>query len=318
MKRGAGARRILSLVALDDGPWRHPWNTRPIWNSALHRWDADINPGLVGGDDVTVSLPAAEIPQPLRSRFAAAGAVIPPTLDVRLSDGGRLPLTQFRAIGRDAQPTEIFADENGEIVQSFEPIPPFFQYRGVMPLSDDTDPAKVRLLRACDIVLYKDRMATSSQFTLGILEDAIIAKYDVTYVDGANPRSLGYLRVTAKYSPPAPPDIMQRIMGDWTDHTRDELAIATVYLMSLPGQSPDSQPDATWQPFVRHRVFWNLGHGTKAIEAPAKTTLTLNTGLAAGFGDRVNGFLLGQVNDANSVLSEFLGRSTIGGRFWSR
>jgi hypothetical protein len=91
-----------------------------------------------------------------------------------------------------------------------------------------------------------------------------------------------------------------------------------VYLVSPLGAAYFSAPDATWQAFVQHRVFWNLHHGTNQLPPPLDAKpLTLNTGLAGGVGDRINQFLLAQVNDANSATAQFLGRNTIEGIFWT-
>ena len=44
--------------------------------------------------------------------------------------------------------------------------------------------------------------------------------------------------------------------------------------------------------------------------------LTFNFPLAAGLLQSVANQLLAQVNDANSALTQFLGRTVQGGRFW--
>jgi len=315
-------RRIRSLLAINRGAWRHPWNIRLRWNGKSLRWEAGIRPGLVNGDDATVELPFEQAPASVQSAIShlpSPGSA----LAVRLSDRPRLPLTGFRAIGPDATPSEVSVDDTGQIRTRHEDVPLFFQVRGVGPppttnQEPGTANSDTRLLRACDVVLYKDRPTTSSEFAISDGTDGIIAQFDVTITHAANAQRLAYIRHVPKYTAPASSDPLQRLLGNWADNTRDELQLATIFLVSPRGVSRESAPDGSWSPYVAHRIFWNLHHGTNRIAPPPpKDRLILHTGLAIGAGDRINDFLLGQVNDGNSAASEFLQRNTLEGLFWS-
>jgi hypothetical protein len=108
------------------------------------------------------------------------------------------------------------------------------------------------------------------------------------------------------------------VAGDWTDEMRDEKHLATVYLVSPVNASPGTEPDSTWTPYVEHEIFWNLRHDTNQLRPQlADLFLQLNTGLAGGVGDAVNNLILGQINDGNSVASQFIGREGISGKFWT-
>jgi len=322
--------RIRDVVTLEGGDWRHPWQISPQWNAEREWWEAAIEPGFVNGVDATVQLDAQQASEATLSRLENPTGPV----DAWLTESPRLALTSWRSIGADSSPTGSSEGEDGNVNFTFEPVPKFFAALGVgqppkigsgdgdgiiqSVSGTGEDQAKVRLLRALDVVLYQDRPATASQFTQSEGTDGVIFQYDVTVVSAPDARERAYLRTTSKYQPlPPPADALARLMGDWSDTPRDELWLATVYLVSPEGAAPGSEVDGTWQPYVKHRVFWNLLHATNRLEPRSSQNLTLNTGLAAGVGDRINQFLLSQVNDGNSAISQFLGRNTIEGRFWS-
>jgi hypothetical protein len=299
--------QLASVVALKNAAWRHPFNVRPVWNGLSKNWEGDIKPGLVNANDVTLSLNGQ---------------------DVRLTDGARLPLTSFRAIGPDSTGTPEMADD-GSISVSYEGVPEFFAVRGVAnpPKTQVQDSSIVtspgqehtRLLRALDIVLNVDRPATSSQFTTGIGADGILAQYSVTSASSPSARPLAYLTTSPQFTPLPAPDPTDRFQGVWADAPLDQLLLATVYLLSPMDASLGSAPDQSWQPFVAHHVFWNLAHGLSSLDPPLQNdNLTLNTGLAPGTGaDALFNSLLALSNDADSQLAQFLNRNTIQGIFWT-
>jgi hypothetical protein len=168
-------------------------------------------------------------------------------------------------------------------------------------------------------VLYQDRPATASTFQQSNGTDSTIFQFGVDTITAPNARKRAYIRLLSKYTPPPPvTDPLARLMGDWSDPTRDELHLATVWMVSPLGAEYYKAPDASWTPYLQHRVFWNLNHAAKRLPPPLKSeNLTLSTGVALGTGDRVNEFLLSLVNDANSALAQFIGRNTIEGRFWT-
>lgn len=321
----------LSVTSGDATKWRHPWHIAPLWNDERQRWETDIKPGLVNGDDATVLLRLDQSPALTQQRLKDQGFTNASMIDAKLSEGARLPIDDFRAIGPDATPSGESTSPNGGSVRvTFEEVPLFFQVRGVGPppkinadfengITQENQAAPdSRLLRALDVVLYMDRPATASTLQQSDGSDGVIFQYDVTTQVADNARALAYLRTTSQYTPPPQDDPLARLQGDWSDTTRDQLWLASVYLMSAEGAAYNSVPDGTWQPFVHHRVFWNLHHGVNQLAPPLKNeNLMLHTGLAAGVGDRINDFLLSQVNDANSEVAQFLGRNTIEGRFWT-
>lgn len=331
--------RFLGSTVQEHGGFVHPWTIIPEFDAQQTRWSCHIKPGYVNGLEATVSLPAKDVPQDTLDRLKASKEPMPgdaeTAVEVWLTESPLMPLTAWRSIGPDASPTGSSVSEDGNVNFTFEQVPKFFEAlgvgeppkigssgaEGIMQSASGTaeDQASVRLMRALDIVLYQDRPATASQFTQSDGSDGVIFQYDVTVVNAPSARKRAYLRETSKYEPPPPPtDPIARLMGDWSDMPRDELWMASVYLVSPEGAAFGSAPDETWQPYVRHRVFWNLNHATNRLPPPLKSeNLTLITGLAGGVGDRINQFLLSQVNDANNAVAQFLNRNTIEGRFWT-
>jgi hypothetical protein len=303
--------RIISITSLNGSAWQHPWTVSPIWDSASQQWRASIKPGFVNGLAATVNMPddAGEVP---------------------LTHQPQIPLSSWRSIGPDAAPDGFDASGDGARF-TFEAVPRYFTALGVgaAPQIGGTDSIiksisgtlsdQVRLLRAMDIMLYQDRPATASTFQQSNGTDSTIFQFGVDTITGPNARKRAYIRLLSKYTPPPPvTDPLARLMGDWSDPTRDELLLATVWMVSPLGAEYYQTPDVSWTPYLQHRVFWNLNHAAKRLPPPLKSeNLSLNTGLALGTGDRVNEFLLSLVNDANSALAQFIGRNTIEGRFWT-
>ena len=329
------ANRIVSVRVLGSGGWKHPWHITPAWDAERSLWRMRITPGFVNGLDATVSLPAELAPEDTLARLKRAGEQpeSKQSIESWLTEEPRVPLTSFRAIGMDASASSASTDADGNVSLSYEPVPEFFLAQGVVAPPDITfdasaftesqtgtfqDSASKRLLRACDVVLYQDRIATTTQWTTGAGVDGTFAQFTVTTYKALNHRERAYLRLMPKYDPPLLATRQDQLAGDWSDTTRDEKHLATIYFVSPEGAPLGSQPDGSWTPHVRHRLWWNLLHATNQLKPPlAHANLTLTTGLAGGVGDPINNLILAQINDEHSAAAEFLGRERMEGRFWT-
>lgn len=302
--------KLRSIVALNHGAWRHPWHTAARWNARRKRWEAAINPGLLNGLDPTITLdrddwPRGFSPSPplLLSKSSAA---------VPLASRPALPLTSFRTPS---------------------PVPDYFLARGVaeppkLDLSGDLlaiettglldAAASGRQLRACDVVLVKDKPTMTTEWTFGAGIDGTIAQFSVG-IAAATPRHpRGHIVLQAEYIPPPMTGMQALLTGGVTTESIDETLLATVFFLSPRNVGLEAVPDEKWSAHVQHHCFWNLHYGMRQLEPPLKKqNLTLNTGLAGGVGDALNNFILSQVNDANSAAAEFLGREQLETRVWS-
>ncbi len=330
MKRSR-RNRLLSVLTLDRGAWRHPWHVWPAWSQERERWEASIKPGLVNALDPVVTLPWDEAPQETRDRIERLGGEPTGSVDAWLTESPRLPLSTWRAIGGAAGPS------GGTITGGFtyEGVPEFFSARGVrkaarLTLEGDIVTQEVqglltateteRHLRACELVLHLDRTATRTEWTTGSGLDGTFAQFEVTAFERPGRRERGYIRAMSTWEPRVPGTMQDALRGGgWEDSPTDEVHLATVYVLSPPGpEHGTSEVDETWQPFVRHHLWWNLHHGTNRLATPpGRTDLRLLTGLAGGVGDTTNQLILAQVNDANSNAATFLKQQKVESRRWS-
>jgi hypothetical protein len=306
--------RLNSLVIQQRGVWRHPWFTFAEWNAQRERWEAQIKPGFVDNGrllDVTVSVESED----------GAGRS-----DVPLTAFPRIPLTSYRAVGTGT----VSIDGSGERV------PEYFLSRGVgEPVSLSTasgegiqqevtglfeDLDQQRILRACDIVLYHDRLSTATQWQITPGETGAQAQFSVLYQSRPNARPGAYLQTTARHEPIGPVADLTRLLGGWQDLPYDTVRLCTVWLLSPPGAALDAQPDATWEPHVEHNLFWDVRYlVTRPALGVVKQNLEVNlAGLGGIAGAQITvNQILSQTNDAIANTLEFLTKRQIIGRFVS-
>lgn len=298
--------RILELNILEPEPWRHPWFTRVRWDGVSEQWRATISPGYclspTGEPVPRVSLAQRLAPAETLARLGlqAEGET---RVECYLDEAPAIPLPAgiFRAIGTDAR-----AVAGGEV----ESVPEFFADRGVVgPAVLDTSGesavvrveglvaarARASLLRACDLVLYHDRLATTVARSISADEvtfDLILRRLD----QPRGPR----IEVVRDYQTEAARDAAAVLLGAQTDPGRDGLHLATVYLLSPAGAPEGSTPDATWQPYVRHRAFWNLQYVTRSGEDVVEPTRVAVPVPQLG---------LGQLGAAAAIFTEAINRN---------
>lgn len=324
-----GRNRILGVTLLNGGTWRHPWNVSAAWNDGRQAWQAQIEPGFVNGQDAAVEVPVELASRDTLDRLKSAGEKPVKNVEAWLTEFPAIPLTIWRSLGPDAEPSVATVTPEGGISLSFEPVPEFFASRGVatpqaITLDEGTSAtAQVaggdeRLLRAMDIILVKDRIGTSTSWSEGSGIDGTFAQFTTVVTKAPSHRERAVIQTRQQWTAPqeAAPETM--LSGGWEDRTFDEYLLATVYLLSPPKTPRNSIPDGAWTPFVAHRLFWNLNHDTNHPLPPLATqNLTLFTGLAGGLADPLINIILAQVNDAASAAAQFLRLQKIEARIWS-
>lgn len=305
--------RLIHLLA-QAGPdqWAHPWFTTCAWNPEALRWEATIKPGLVNGRPPTVRVEVEDEVQD-----------VPLTGDLNLNLQPQLPLTSFRSLG-----TGVVS-----IGGTAEPVPEFFKARGVadaVAISEDDldlgiterveglveEQEQKRQLRACDIVLHHQRLKTTVDWAFGTGVDGVNAQFIVGI--GGSMGSGAYLRNTARFAPVAAPTLDGRLDGSFEDDGIDSALMATVYLLSPPGAGPEAEIDETWQPFVKHALFWNAQYLVTApqLTAPRQNLQLELGGLGATAGAQLTvNQLLATNNDAANNALQFLSARLIEGRF---
>jgi hypothetical protein len=329
--------RILGVrVEEDANPWKHPWQLTPRYNATLGRWQASMEPGFINGRDPSIKVAVESAPQATLDRYQRnnpkSKTENPKSeIDSWLTEYPLLDLINFRSLGPDSTASAASLNKDGSVTFSYPAVPPFFLALGVGSppqteadigsgiVTAQADPT-ARLLRATDVVLTQPRVANqvAFQITQGDAAADTIYQYDVTSTNSQAIKERAKIHTTSQYTIPTPNDPLQQLLGVWADDGQTSLQLATVWFVSPPGAAYGSSPDATWTPYLQHMEFWNLDAQTNFIQRAAiDTQLSLNTGLAGGVGDRINQFLLAQVNDSNSAAAQFLARNTVELKFWS-
>ena len=173
-------------------------------------------------------------------------------------------------------------------------------------------------LRSCDIILNATHWAIK-----GDVRQVDPATGNITIVSTAfaNPpkRFPFRLSVQARHvSPPAYPDILDKLNGVLEEPLVDQLLLARLWLVSPPNTSPESTPDESWVPFAQHFVFWNLGYAQPNY-VPAETydPITINVPLGLGLLALLGNQLLAPINDAQQNAINALNQSSSQGYFWT-
>ena len=346
--------RFGSIVSMSrPQTWRHPWFTQALWMGKKKAWMAFAVSGFVNGvapmvrcsigdlkesrgtfygQLVDARTGAAEIKQLAELAIAEAGysdLADTDMVDVPLYQNPPISLTEWRAIGWDGAGS----------------VPQFFLDRGVnkptQAVSGNADtgihidasklvpPKGNRLLRACDVFLHQPRTALTSSITIspdgGMVTGLSAVNQTLGFRDAAaNDR----LKIqTGTYSAFQQSQLnftgaTNAMASDYEEKNWDEALISTVYLLSPPDAAPDAKPDATWQPFTKHSLFWNLLWAQPAVQPVFNmdifrsiTGLVSVLGGGAGLG-AVN-FIAASINDATQGAYNILQAQSLAGSFWT-
>lgn len=321
--------RIVAALALEAAPWRHPWFTTVRWDDEEETWLATVKPGACvsasSDGDPVVRVDQVHAPAETVERLG-----LEPGEDARngrgyLSEGAPLALSPalFRSIGTDAIGTESLPAEA---------VPAFFAERGVMGarvLRDGGGAAviqtdglvsarrRARLLRACDLVLTHDRPATTAAARASDLSPGTVA------LEFSTGRATSYdaepqLVARAKWENPADLAALDLALGTGTDSGRDEIRLATVYLLGPPGMEEGALPEGReWAAFVKHHVHWNLQYATRlaAVEVEPTRLETPIPILGAGELGRWGAAMTGEINGRIAEIESAMASVRNQGRF---
>lgn len=300
--------RLLGVLDLGGGNWRHPWHTTVAWNAEKERFEAAINPGLVNGRDVMARVESADDPLVV--------------IDQPLTSSPRIALGSFRAVPSGAP--EFFAalgvrSTASLTVDDLEASAPVDLTEAKLAGSSDADVAASilpeRWLKACDVVLHQERPRTVVDWQITPPEIGQQAQFTVGST-GALAKN-AYVRATAEFVAAAPRDDRATLTGETEDSGLDSVKICTVFLLSPPDVGPEAEIDSRWEPHVQHDLFWNASYRFTQPVAVASQNLTLNLaglGNAAGAQFTVNQ-LLAQNNDAFNAALQFLNAREVTGKF---
>jgi len=290
--------------------WQHPWQCTAFWDADRKQWRSRIRPGFLDGQDPVI--PDGADPK----RKAESEPDLPDTDAPILEPGAsvNLPLAPwslrpnryFERLGvRD--PMEGFRAGGGMGVQIVDE-----SWRDALR-------PEPRQLYRCDIVLSKARPGMSGEVTLLPTASGNAAiftpSYQTTRLDQVGPR--GRITATPLFAPTPPPTLSERLAGDFNEAQEDQLHLATIWLLSPPGDLV-SKPGQQWEPHYQHHVFWNLAHTAPLPVIPRiPPPITLGTGLLGGLADSIFNQMLAPGNDAAANISTALNAVSPAGKFHS-
>lgn len=182
-----------------------------------------------------------------------------------------------------------------------------------------------------DVVLRQPRAST------GLLTEPVsplgttaFLEFQTTYA--APPDTRATLRAVHEYQPilgaleAIGPGGIPGIFGlllNQGDAPFDEILMARVWMVSPPDAGDTALPDAAWEPYVQHFVFWNLNWANKVAIQPdlGPQPITLPIPLLGGVAQPLVDSLLALVNqgfsEAINFLAVELAARMSGGRFWT-
>jgi hypothetical protein len=108
------------------------------------------------------------------------------------------------------------------------------------------------------------------------------------------------------------------LASDYAEPTFDQILISTVFLLSPANTPVGSEPDQTWQPFVRHNLFWNLLWAQPVFRQPIVNTAGLTIPpLAAGAATLVISGFNSQLANMTQQAQNILQAASLAGTFWT-
>jgi len=183
---------------------------------------------------------------------------------------------------------------------------------GGISITDATlpDPERRRLLRAMDIVLTIPKPSAAP----ALVDDGRGGVSLSVTIEPAPPGNPGLYTTKRFIAQPLAPTLQDQLATGQPDSAFVERLVCTVYLLSPAGAVLGSDPDHTWQPWVRHYLFYSRAFAHKADidEIPA-----LNAGLAGGAADAAVQNQLDALNQADAAASLFLSRAAVEVSDWS-
>ncbi|MEZ0256664.1 MAG: hypothetical protein ACAI37_15370 [Chthoniobacter sp.] len=338
---GAGTRITSDALgeALSTTPasrFKHPWCTTAKWSPTAKRWVATVIPGFVNERTPIFRATVEEQKEsgnpwennPLTGRpFFSDSVFSSPTaerttrtVDLPLHLNPAIPL-DIHGIGFDGDPSlpvpQFFLDL-GVAKAPRQPSPEDL-LEGLAEPVDPTPPTDLRLLRACDLWLHQPRLALTSDVSLQPGPATGIS--NVTQTLGVrSPAASDVLRIfQGTFTPFIPFSAgIDPLAGDYEEPTYDELLISTVYLLSPPNTPLGSMPDPTWQPYVRHNLFWNLQWAQPVFRQVTEDPGTpFIPPLAGGAAQLVINFLTASLNDTTQQALNILSAHSLAGNFWT-
>lgn len=282
-------------AAASQAKWRHPWQVSTAWNG--DEWRAVVQPGFVNGKC------------PVRETTDG---------DMPLYRRPEIPL-RWRRIGWDGDGAvpQFFLDRGAAKARP-ELTVAAVEANGASAFDTPEAPENLRLLRACDLWIHQPRLALTSQIDItpevGLLTGRSIVSQTLS-VKG--PVATDTLRVLAgtleRFERGIDP-----ITNLYEEESWDDLTIATVFALSPRKTPAGSEPDSSWQLFVRHNLFWNLNYVLPYFrQFGGVSDLPFIPPLGGGAGVLIINYLIASLNDLTQEAINRISAHSMRGTFYT-
>jgi hypothetical protein len=310
--------RPLTVESDDAIGFRHPWQISARWDAEQKRWEMQIyrDTYVANREILAPPMRVDEVPEETLRRLD--GDKLDRSEKVRpwISEEPWIPVPEMRNVGTDSI----------TIGEGSEPIPEYFQERGVVSgdqvvvgvqsLSvraggSPVEREKQRLLRAVDVVLNQPRPRAGLQAD----EEGRIT---VDIQPAGSPQPFLTIR-GARYLPPSEAaGSAEQVAAAIVDDGIDQRHVGTLWLLSPPGTSRDSEPDETWQPYGQHFEFWSLDHDiNRDLNVFEPLVLELAIPLAGGVAQPLADAFLDNLEQEDAAASAILSQAKVEGGFWT-
>jgi hypothetical protein len=311
--------------------WRHPWFTQAVWVGSESKWVATVQPGFVNGicpvyRQAFLSLAQSQANgfgiNPLSGEFYFSSPIF------NKSTGQVAAQTEIFNVPLYAQPAMELGFRNVGFDGPGSVVPDFFKRLGVqdapkgleedllngtLDLSKQAPQRGNRLLRACDIVLHQPRTALTSTWTLGELGQVT----QELGMRSALPSERLKIYTTPEFRDGSLATGIDPAARFFEEATWDETLVSTVFLVSPPDTEPYSEPDVTWQPFVRHSLFWNLLYAQPGLEPVASSNVQFLPPLPGVSGLLIGSYVAASLNDLSQQAWNAILAHSLSGSFWT-
>jgi hypothetical protein len=189
-------------------------------------------------------------------------------------------------------------------------------------LADQNAGYGTRRIVAADIILIADHIGVKTDTMVTVPEAPTGTIVVVSPAFTSSLQRFPYrLSAVSKITPPQYPTMLDRLNGDLTEPTEDQLLIGTLWLLSPPDADDEAPVDETWVPYVQGKTFWNLGYGARnfasGLIVNQAITFPEMSILAGGVASGIVGAELARVNDANNAVVNALNAISLQGYFWT-
>lgn len=308
--RSCSGRNAVYYLDKISREWRHPWHAESFFDEGA--WKVKILPGFVNGEAALTGTGEKDDPETDDREDLVALTELPAI---------KIPVDAYT---RPKKASEFFK-RKGVIDPPKDPEVALGGAGGVvltMPFEEEVSPDARMLLQAV-VYLTQARATQKMEVSIpGNLVQGDLVNYTIVWDTTALSRFGNRPRVMIAKDVPKPstPSLLDILGGSVNDETFDNLMLSTLYFVSPAGVTDAKEPDATWDPYVKHEVFWNLNYAARNKPPINLPGFALDP-FTAAFVGRYTFAPAGAIGALNEILARALAATfndaSNRGRFWT-